>query len=84
MSKLERKQQQIEHAAHASDKAKLVKYADKIANLRDITNSPPQYWSLERRQGYFDWAKQVVDQLNGSNANLEKLFMVEFGQRPIQ
>lgn len=39
--KHERKLAQVEHAAHISDKAKLVKLADKITNLRDVVNSPP-------------------------------------------
>jgi len=37
----ERKQAQIEHAAHISDQAKLVKLADKISNLRDVSSNPP-------------------------------------------
>jgi hypothetical protein len=35
-----RKQKQIEHAAHDSDKAKHVKLADKIANLQDVAERP--------------------------------------------
>ena len=62
LSKLERKQAQIDHAAHISRKAKLVKLADKIANVSDINGAPPAGWSLERKREYFDWAKQVVDQ----------------------
>ena len=41
LRKEERKLKQIEHAAHASDKAKLVKLADKISNLRALATSPP-------------------------------------------
>ena len=36
LPKAERKRLQIEHAAHISRRAKLVKLADKICNLRDI------------------------------------------------
>ena len=50
LAKSERKQRQIEHAAHISDKAKLVKLADKISNLRDMAVCPPSGWPLERRQ----------------------------------
>ncbi len=49
-----RKQQQIDHAPHISRRAKLVKLADKICNLRDITNSPLHDQSLQRCQEYFD------------------------------
>jgi len=74
LPKAERKRLQIEHAAHISRRAKLVKLADKICNLRDIAKSPPVGWSLERRQEYFDWAKAVVDQLRGVHPELERLF----------
>ena len=39
-----RKQRQIERAATVSHEAKLVKLADKIANLTDILDSPPSDW----------------------------------------
>ena len=54
MPKDVRKQQQIEHAAHACHAARLVKLADKICNLRDIVANPPGDWSLECKQAYFD------------------------------
>ena len=69
-----RKILQIEHAAHASHKAKLVKLADKISNLRDIANCPPADWDMRRKREYFDWAKKVVDQIRGANAVLEGIF----------
>ena len=72
--KQKRKQLQIEHAAHISEPAKLVKLADKISNLRDVANDPPADWDLERRRKYFDWAKQVIDQLRGVHPDLELLF----------
>ena len=77
-----RKQAQIEHATALSDKAKLVKLADKIANLRDVANSPPPDWSLERRREYFDWGKAVVDRLRGVDARLEAIFDVAYANRP--
>ncbi len=42
LDKAQRKQLQIEHAAHCSPQAKLVKLADKICNLRDLLTSPPR------------------------------------------
>lgn len=74
LSRTTRKQQQIEHAATLCDRAKLVKLADKIHNLRDLIQSPPATWSLERRSAYCDWCKTVVDQLRGVHATLESLF----------
>jgi len=74
LPKTDRKRLQIEHAAHASHQAKLVKLADKICNLRDIAATPPADWDLNRKREYFEWAKKVVDQVRGSNADLERIF----------
>jgi len=82
LSKAERKRQQIEHAAHLSNQAKLIKLADKISNLRDVAASPPAGWDLERRQEYFDWAKQVIDQLRGVHPGLEQIFDCTYALRP--
>jgi len=82
LNKLERKQAQIDHAAHISHKAKLVKLADKIANVSDIDGAPPAGWSLERKREYFDWAKRVVDQMRGVHPKLEARFDAEYAKRP--
>jgi len=74
LPKQQRKQLQVEHAAHLSLKAKWVKLADKISNLRDIMASPPADWSSDRKREYFAWAKQVVDQLRGAHPQLEAVF----------
>jgi GTP diphosphokinase / guanosine-3',5'-bis(diphosphate) 3'-diphosphatase len=82
LKKSERKRQQVLHASSISNQAKLVKLADKICNLRDITAAPPADWGIERKREYFDWAKQVVDQLRGVHPRLEALFDAEFERRP--
>lgn len=82
LSKPERKQLQIEHAASLSQQAKLVKLADKICNLRDVAAAPPSDWQLARRQEYFDWAKRVVDGLRGAHAGLEAISDKAFSTRP--
>ena len=69
-----RKQKQVEHAASISHEAKLVKLADKIANITDIINTPPTDWSSDRKKEYFEWAKAVVDNLRGAHQGLEKDF----------
>ncbi len=83
LPKGERKRLQIEHAATVSRRAKLVKLADKICNLRDIASSPPSDWSAERQREYFDWAKAVVDGLRGINPALEHLFDEAYKARPL-
>jgi len=74
LAKKIRKQLQIDHAPHLSPKAKLVKLADKICNLRDVLSSPPADWSVERKRDYFNWAAQVVDGIRGIHPRLESVF----------
>jgi guanosine-3',5'-bis(diphosphate) 3'-pyrophosphohydrolase len=82
LEKAERKRRQVEHAPHLSTSAKLVKLADKICNLRDVNRYPPDKWSLERKQEYFDWAKTVVDGLRGVCPALEAAFDTAYAQKP--
>ena len=82
LEKAARKRIQVSRAGRASDRAKLIKLADKICNLRDMLGSPPAGWSLARRQKYFDWAKEVVDQTRGVNPTLERMFDRLHRQRP--
>ena len=82
LDKATRKQCQIDHAAHISDKAKQVKLADKISNLRDMASNPPANWDVQRRREYFDWAKAVIDELRGAHGPLEDLFDAAYADRP--
>ena len=82
LSKEERKRQQLEHASSLSPRARIVKLADKVCNLRDIVQDPPAGWPLERKQQYFDWAKRVVDKIRGTNVELENAFDEAFANRP--
>ena len=69
-----RKALQIDHAPRLSDGAKQIKIADKIANVRDITHTPPAHWPEIRKDEYFDWAERVVAGCRGVNAGLERAF----------
>ena len=82
LPKPERKRLQVEHAPHLSPKAKLVKLADKICNLRDVSAAPPAHWPLERRRGYFEWAKAVIDGVRGTHPDLERLFDEAYRAKP--
>jgi len=77
-----RKKLQVSRARLASPEARQVKLADKICNLRSMVASPPSGWSEDRQRAYFDWAKQVVDQLRGSNPELEQRFDQIHKKRP--
>lgn len=74
LPKAVRKQRQVEHAPSLSARAKLVKLADKIANVRDVIDRPPVMWPRERREGYLVWSAAVVAGCRGTNAALEQLF----------
>lgn len=74
LPKAERKRLQIEHARTASHRAKLIKLGDKICNVRDVTHSPPDGWSLERRREYLDWTEEVVAGCRGASAALERYY----------
>jgi len=77
-----RKQKQIDHAAHLSPGARLVKLADKICNLRDVANSPPADWPIERRREYFEWARAVVERIPEKHARLAVLFDEAYAAKP--
>lgn len=74
LPKAERKRLQVERTAHISDRAKLIKVADKTCNVRDIAHSPPHGWDAKRRSEYLEWASRVVDGCRGTNENLERYF----------
>jgi guanosine-3',5'-bis(diphosphate) 3'-pyrophosphohydrolase len=82
LPKPERKRLQVERAPHSSPQARLVKLADKICNLRDVAAGPPAHWPLERRRGYFEWARAVIDGLRGTHAGLERLFDEAYRGKP--
>ncbi|HMZ06314.1 MAG TPA: HD domain-containing protein [Anaerolineales bacterium] len=66
-----RKKMQIENASHKSPRAKLLKLADKLCNIYDITHIPPTTWPLKRKQDYLLWSEKVVHGLRGTNKELE-------------
>jgi len=74
LEKTERKRLQIEHARDSSIRAKQLKIADKICNIRDITDSPPVDWPLQRRRDYLEWSEHVVAGCRGVNTKLDQAF----------
>jgi guanosine-3',5'-bis(diphosphate) 3'-pyrophosphohydrolase len=71
---MDRKRLQIETAPHKSEKAKLVKLADKICNVHDLNQSPPRWWPKIQKQEYLLWSEKVVAGLRGVNQALEVLY----------
>ena len=62
---------QIENAVKKSPQARLVAYADKLYNLRDLTRTSPEKWDEERIQEYFEWSGKVLRNILGANDKLE-------------
>jgi guanosine-3',5'-bis(diphosphate) 3'-pyrophosphohydrolase len=74
LDKAIRKKLQIQNAQALSARAKQLKIADKISNIRDITHFPPADWPIERRREYLGWAEQVVAGCRGINPQLDRVF----------
>lgn len=74
LTKQKRKELQIEHAAHASLGAKVIKLADKTANLRTLAASPPKDWDNARKREYLAWARRVVEGCRSANDRLAVQF----------
>jgi hypothetical protein len=54
--------------------AALIKLADKICNVTDMKDSPPAWWSPQRRIEYLDWAEAVVNNIRKPNPQLKQYF----------
>ena len=74
LPKAERKRLQIEHAPDLTPRAKILKFADKISNLRSLATSPPADWPTQRRIDYVIWTTEVVQGLRGASDLLEQEF----------
>ena len=73
----ERKRLQVVHAPDLDPDAKLIKIADKTANVHDVGHDPPASWSVERRQEYLDWTERVVAGCRGHSPALERRYDTE-------
>jgi (p)ppGpp synthase/HD superfamily hydrolase len=75
LSKKKRRQRQVETVATKSERARLLKLADKTSNVMAIVDSPPADWSRKQLKDYVRWAAEVVDAgCRGLNAELEAKF----------
>lgn len=72
LDKMERKRLQVVKAPTKSDGAKMVKIADKLANLRDF-KSPPVGWSEARVGAYIQFSEMVARGCVGANGVLDRL-----------
>ena len=73
LEKAERKARQVDTASKKSDRACLIKWADKTSNLRAIALSPPP-WPEARKHEYIAWASTVTGALPFRPDNAVALF----------
>jgi (p)ppGpp synthase/HD superfamily hydrolase len=71
LPKKERKAIQAAAAGSLSHRAKLVRIADKIANVHDVLHAPPTDWSVDWRLSYIAWTERVVEGCRGAHPELE-------------
>ena len=83
LPKEERKLKQIEHAKTISKGAALIKLGDKISNVTDVINNPPNDWSEDRRDQYLNWAERVINNCPKVNERLENHFieLLKYGRK---
>lgn len=74
LSSTVRKRRQVTDAAKKSKRARILKTADKISNLRALENSPPPTWTRAKRLDYVAWAREVHVGLRGASPTLDQLF----------
>lgn len=74
LPKAQRKQLQVDQSPAKSERAKQLKIADKICNIRDIDASSPTDWETARKVEYLDWAARVVNGCRGVNQKLDQVF----------
>ena len=70
----ERRRLQVVHAPDLDPGAKLIKIADKTANVHDVGHDPPASWPLQRRRDYLEWTERVVEGCRGVNDTLERRY----------
>jgi len=70
-SQIDRKKMELASPSHISNKAKLIKQADKYSNISKIDTEPPK-WSEERIRGFICWSALVCKGCRGVNAKLDQ------------
>lgn len=69
-----RKTLQVLRTKISSDRARLIRLADKVSNIVDLLERPPVDWESYRRREYLNWTEQVVAGCRGLNPGLEAYY----------
>jgi hypothetical protein len=74
LPKRERRRLEVLSTPTKSERAKALKLADKISNVRSLVTSPPVGWPLDLKKSYIATAQNVAEGCAGTSPLLEKLF----------
>ncbi len=83
LSSSERRMYEYNAISHLSHEAKLIKLADKLANIRDVSTMPPLGWTKEKKRAYFDFAMQIVQKAQDASPQLFQIFVKDYEQLSI-
>jgi (p)ppGpp synthase/HD superfamily hydrolase len=78
LSSTERRAKETANIPRLSHSAKLVKLADKIANIRDISTMPPVGWTLAKKEAYFDFSLSIAEQAKDASQTLYETFVRDY------
>lgn len=84
LSSIERRIRETASIPGLSHSAKLVKLADKIANIRDISTMPPVGWTLAKKEAYFDFSLSIAEQAKDASQILYEVFVRDYHKLKIR
>jgi len=74
LKKSERRARQVAHMLTASDRARILKIADKTSNVGELADLPASRIKPKRMRKFVAWSRQVVANCKGVDAALEAGF----------
>lgn len=83
LSSIERRIYESRKVAELSNSAKIIKLADKLANIRDVSTMPPVGWTKEKKKEYFDFALIIADKAKESCPKLFQTFSQDYKELSI-
>lgn len=78
LDKLSRKKEQIRRASVISNRARLIKLADKYSNISGLKTYPPIGWTEDVISGYIYWSLAVCRKLFGISSCMDKTLLDMF------
>jgi hypothetical protein len=76
LTRAQKRDHQVRCVATASDRARLLKIADKTSNVAELADLPGEPWPVsdEDPRDYLDWSRQVVAVCRGLDPTMEAAF----------